>query len=240
MEDKKVGTIIQNFFEDIADVKENKTDIEIKPYIKNKLSNEEHDKLKEFFEQIEHIKKEKDYYKIIQEEQSEKIGNYLDNLNIKNINKPPIDKSGIYFVISLNDINEDQIEDEFWHKIEEKDKFKLFAESELKDKLKTVMCNNSHKNILYIGKAGKDNKLYNRIVKQYMIDKYSHSGGRTIWQIKGVENFYITWIPTNDAELVESALIQAYSCLLKKNKQENGEKIEKPKIFYYPFANRRK
>ncbi len=239
--DKNIGTIIRNFFEDIADVKENKTDIKIKPDIEKNLSTEEFYKLKEFFEQIEHIKKEKDYYRILQEEQSEKIENFLNKLNNEDTNKPPTDLSGIYFVISLNDINEEQIEDKFFNEIEEKNKFKLFAEDQLKEKLDTVMHNNNHKNILYIGKAdGEDNKLYNRIVKQYMTEKYNHSGGRAIWQIKVVDNFYITWIPTNDAELVESALIQAYSCLLKKNKKENGEKINKSKIFYYPFANRRK
>ena len=188
--------------------------------------------MKEFFEQIEG---EKDYYNIIQEKQSEKIGNFL---NSKVTNKPPKKNSGIYFVISLekDDIT---INEKFGYK--EKGKFKHFNKSHLKEKLDTVMRNNNHKNILYIGKAdGEKNKLYNRIVKQYMIDKFKHSGGRAIWQIKEVEDFYITWIPTDDAELIEKALIQAYSCLLKKNKKENGEKIEKPKIFYYPFANRRK
>lgn len=103
------------------------------------------------------------------------------------------------------------------------------------------MKNNKHTKILYIGKAdGKDNKLYNRIVEQYMGNKYSHSGGRAIWQIQGVEDLYIAWIPTDDAELIEEALIQAYSCLIKKNKKQEGEKIEKSKMLYYPFANRKK
>lgn len=230
---ENIGAIIQKFFEDI---KENLT------YIEKNLSKKEFNKLKDFFE---HIEEEKDYYTIIQEKQSEKIGNFL---NSKVTNKPPKENSGIYFVISLekDDITINRIKEKFGYKendkyisIEEKRRFKHF--SNLEHKLTTVMNNNKHTKILYIGKAdGKDNKLYNRIVKQYMIDKSSHSGGRAIWQIQGVEDFYITWIPIDDAELIEGALIQAYSCLIKKNKEKDGVKIEKSKILYYPFANRKK
>lgn len=110
----------------------------------------------------------------------------------------------------------------------------------LQKKFETVMNNNNHKKILYIGTTEGKKGLYSRIAEQYMRLKYNHSGGRIIWQIDGVENFYIAWIPTKNAKQIETALIQSYAYLIKKNEGTKDTTRKISDIYYYPFANRKK
>ena len=205
IEENKVREIIEDFFK------------EIHVNIKNKELFKDSVNLDNFV---------KDNHKI----EVQKIGDFLNKIGTKEVPN----ESGIYFVISLNDIEEKQIKEKFLYKIEAKGKFKPL--SDLNEKFDKVK-NNKNAKIVYIGKAdGEKNKLYDRIVKQYMGTKYNHAGGRAIWQIKGVENFYLAWIEEKNAHQIESDLIQAYAFLIK---NESKEDIRKSKILYYPLANRK-
>ena len=78
--------------------------------------------------------------------EAQKIGDFFS----KNGTKEVPNKSGIYFVISLNDIKEIKIEENFLCNIEAKGKFKPL--SDLKEKFNTVK-NNKNAKIIYIGKG---------------------------------------------------------------------------------------
>ena len=211
IEENKVREIIEDFFKEIHVNMKN---------IKNKELFKDSANLYNFVT--------KDNHKI----EVQKIGDFLLN---KIGTKEVPNESGIYFVISLNDIKEIEIKKNFLYKIEAKGKFKPF--SDLNEKFNKVK-NNKNAKIVYIGKAdGEKNKLHDRIVKQYMGTKYNHAGGRAIWQIEGVENFYLAWIEEENAHQIESDLIQAYAFLIKK---DSKEEIRKSKILYYPLANRKK
>ena len=211
IEENKVREIIEDFFKEIHVNMKN---------IKNKELFKDSANLYNFVT--------KDNHKI----EVQKIGDFLLN---KIGTKEVPNESGIYFVISLNDIKEIEIKKNFLYKIEAKGKFKPF--SDLNEKFNKVK-NNKNAKIVYIGKAdGEKNKLHDRIVKQYMGTKYNHAGGRAIWQIEGVENFYLAWIEEKNAHQIESDLIQAYAFLIKK---DSKEEIRKSKILYYPLANRKK
>ena len=209
IEENKVREIIEDFFKEICN---NIDDIKNKEILKDSTN------LYAFVKNNHEIK-------------SKKIKDFSDNSDAEDVPN----KSGIYFVISLNDIEEWQIQGEFLNKIEEKEKFKPL--SDLNEKFEKVKHNKNAK-IVYIGKAdGEKNKLHDRIVKQYMGTKYNHAGGRAIWQIEGAKNFYIAWIiEEKNAHQIESDLIQSYAYLTKK---ECKEKISKSKILYYPLANRK-
>ena len=209
IEENKVREIIEDFFKEIHMNMKN---------IKNK----------ELFKDSANLD---NFVKANHKIEVQKIGDFFNKISTKEVPN----KSGIYFVISLNDIEEKQIKKKFLYRIEEKGKFKPF--SNLNEKFNTVK-NNKNAKIVYIGKAdGEKNKLHDRIVKQYMGTKYNHAGGRAIWQIEGVENFYLAWIEEENAHQIESDLIQAYAFLIEK---ESKEDISKSKILYYPLANRKK
>ena len=210
IEENKVREIIEDFFKEIH---ENMKNIKNKELFKDSAS------LDNFV---------KDNHKI----EAQKIGDFLNKIGTKKVPN----ESGIYFVISLNGIEKKQIKGEFLYKIEEKGKFKPLSLSDLNEKFDKVK-NNKNAKIVYIGKAdGEKNKLHDRIVKQYMGTKYNHAGGRAIWQIEGVRNFYLAWIEEKNAHQIESDLIQAYAFLIK---NESKEEISKSKNLYYPLANRK-
>ena len=161
----------------------------------------------------------------------EKISNFL-NKSASNI---PEDGSGVYFIVSLESI-ENNIKSDFSEFIKNnvnEIELKKYNKNKLEIKYDKVLNNkkNNHKEVLYIGKAEGNNNLRGRI-NQYMSLQKNHSGGRAIWQIEGIENFYICWIKTNNASNIETTLIQAYSDLIKKNPKDKDN--------YYPFANWRK
>ena len=204
--EENVEIIIENFFRDIQNNFED---------IKN-LKNIDIEKVNCFIKK--YFEKEETKLKY------QKISTFINKE--KNIEPKPDDLPGIYFVISLKRIEKEKIYEKFGYKdkngqyipIEEIGKFKHFISDKFSKKFDTIMNdNNDHTKILYIGKAdGKKNQLYDRIVKQYMGTKYNHSGGRIIWQIEGVEDFYIAWIPVEDASYIETSLIQIYAYLVKK------------------------
>ena len=210
IEENKVREIIEDFFKEIHVNMKN---------IKNK----------ELFKDSANLD---NFVKVNHKIEVQKIGDFLNKIGTKEVPN----ESGIYFVISLNDIEEKQIKEKFLYKIEAKGKFKPLSLSDLNEKFDKVK-NNKNAKIVYIGKAdGEKNKLHDRIVKQYMGTKYNHAGGRAIWQIEGVENFYLAWIEEKNAHQIESDLIQAYAFLIK---NESKEDIRKSKILYYPLANRK-
>lgn len=72
----------------------------------------------------------------------------------------------------------------------------------------------SDKNILYIGKAGGDNRLRGRIrqlVKYGYCEADNHRGGRAVWQIENNRGLKIGYFTCNSLESKERELLEIYN-----------------------------
>lgn len=145
-------------------------------------------------------------------------------------------KAGIYIIINFENelkfYNTKIFEDVFKKDISKKDIEDRY------DQLKK--CNDKKARIIYIGKA---QNLKSRI-KQYLVPKANHSGGRTIWKIERVNKLGIIWITLqeindcfennfkyNYPEVLETTLLQNYR---NNNNPKNTKKYEDSIL---PLAN---
>ena len=122
-------------------------------------------------------------------------------------------KAGIYIILNCENNLEFDNDSKIFKEVFKTD---IYGIEDRYEQLKK--CDDKKCRIIYIGKA---TNLKLRI-KQYLVPKVNHSGGRTIWKIKQVDNLRIIWITLDEInkcfenfkynypEVLETTLLQNY------------------------------
>ena len=115
--------------------------------------------------------------------------------------------NGVYIIITPKNMNIKFVEDTTALTVFD-GKNMLYDLGELKDKYMR-----SDKNILYMGKAGRRNKLRNRIrqlIRYGYNEVNNHRGGRAIWQIENNRDLLLGYLVCSDPENKEKELLKEY------------------------------
>lgn len=144
-------------------------------------------------------------------------------------------KKGLYFIVTTDKIQVNEILNNVKLKNGETYKGKLYKKDFLIEKYNNIK-DNKYSNILYIGKAQCKYGLKERITK-YINFGYgkckNHAGGRAIWQLKNSCELYIVWLESDN---IKDNFIHKMESYLIKNYNQDNTNNSKCSI-NYPFAN---